>query len=266
MTKKIEHVIEEGVEKAWCGKCKTFKPLDVFGKSKRWDGLRSTCKECLKKHNSEHKEEKTEYNKQYWQKTMDVQKAKNKEWREANPEKVKEGMKKWLEENSEHKKEYDKRYKEEHRDKYNEVHRIWMKNNYHKLKEEGGEQWALKKMKSNISRRIREILGQNKSETCMDYVGCSLEDFRSHIQSTFSEGMSWRNYGSEWHIDHKVPIAAWDHSIPEEVEACWHYRNLQALWAPDNIRKKDTFSQDEKESWLKTLSLEKTNERTLCTL
>lgn len=251
MTKKIEHVIEDGIEKAWCGKCKTFKPLELFGKSKRWDGLRPTCKECLKEYNSEHKEEKTEYNKQYWQKTMDIQKAKNKEWREANPEKVKEGMRKWLEENAEYKKQKDKEYREENRDKYNEVHRTWMKNNYHKLKEKGGEQWALKKMKSNISRRIREILGQQKSEKCMDYVGCSLEDFRSHIQSTFSEGMTWENYGSEWHIDHKIPISAWDHSIPEEVGACWNFKNLQAMWAPENIKKKDTFNQEEKDLFFK---------------
>lgn len=44
MTPKIEHKVEDGVEKKWCGKCQIFKPLDVFGYSKRtWDHYRPTC-------------------------------------------------------------------------------------------------------------------------------------------------------------------------------------------------------------------------------
>lgn len=50
--------------------------------------------------------------------------------------------------------------------------------------------------------------------------------------------MNWSNYGrTGWHIDHIIPIASFDFSKKENIEKCFHYSNLQPLWAVDNIRK-----------------------------
>jgi hypothetical protein len=50
--------------------------------------------------------------------------------------------------------------------------------------------------------------------------------------------MSWDNYGYEgWHIDHIKPIAKFDLSDPIQRAQCFHYSNLQPLWALDNMRK-----------------------------
>lgn len=256
MVKRIEHVTEDGVEKRWCGKCKAFKPLNIFGYSKStWDNLRPTCKECLHEYNEEVAESRTEYNKQYWKDTMEKQKEKSKKWREENSEKVKENMKRWLEENAEYKKQKDREYKEAHKEAYKENHRKWRLEHYQKMKEENGPEFIQHKIKSNIGRRIREILGQKKSERCADYVGCSLEDLRSHIEKTFVEGMTWDNYGSEWHIDHKIPCAAFDMDDSLEQRACWHYTNLQALWARDNIIKKDKFFEQDKADYLSSFGV-----------
>lgn len=250
MVKRIEHVTEDGIEKRWCGKCKVFKTLESFGYCKStWDNLRPTCKTCLYQQNANDKERITEYNKQYWQKTKEVQSEKSKLWKMQNKDKVKENMKKWLEQNKEYKKQKDKEYRELNKEKYRENHRKWVRENYARMKEENGTEFIQYKIKSNVGRRIREILGQNKSERCQEYVGCSLEDLRVHLETTFSEGMTWDNYG-EWHIDHKIPCDAFNMEDVFEQKACFYYKNLQALWARDNIIKKNSYSEEDKLNYI----------------
>lgn len=255
MVQRKEHLVDEDGEKRWCGKCKTYKLLDKFGYcASTWDKLRPTCKDCLHEHNMATKEQRTEYNKQYWVKTKDEQSERSKQWRLDNPERVKVNMKNWLEKNKEYKKQKDKEYRELHKEEYKENHRRWVRENYARMKAENTVEYINYKLKSNMGRRIREILGQQKSERCLDYVGCPLDTLREHIESTFIDGMSWENYG-EWHIDHKIPCAAFDMSDAAELKACFYYKNLQALWARDNVIKKDTFSIEDKEAYLRSMQM-----------
>jgi len=48
--------------------------------------------------------------------------------------------------------------------------------------------------------------------------------------------MNWENQG-EWHVDHIRPICSFDMTIEEEQIKCFHYSNLQPLWAEDNLKK-----------------------------
>ena len=52
--------------------------------------------------------------------------------------------------------------------------------------------------------------------------------------------MDWENYGfgdNKWHIDHIIPCAAFDLTIPEQQKRCFHYTNLQPLWQRENLSK-----------------------------
>ncbi len=92
-----------------------------------------------------------------------------------------------------------------------------------------------------ISHRIREALRKQslkKAKRAASYLGCSLDEFISHIESKFEKGMTWKNYGFDgWHLDHLRPCASFDLTKPEEVHACFHYTNYQPLWASKNVKK-----------------------------
>ena len=65
-------------------------------------------------------------------------------------------------------------------------------------------------------------------------LGCTWKELRCHMESKFTEGMSWANRNL-WHIDHIIPLAS-AKSIEEVIKLC-HYTNLQPLWAEDNLKK-----------------------------
>ena len=252
---RIEHIIENEIEKKHCGKCKTFKNILEFGNSStNWDKLRSTCKNCLKEDNKNNKEKKTEYNKKYWVETKEEQSAKHKKWTEENKEHVKEKMNEWLEKNKEHKKEKDKEYRINNWEAKKKYNREWQKKDYHDMKTnpERKDELAIHKIKYNTSRRIREMLGSKKSSKTMEYVGCSLEDLKLHLEKQFTKEMSWDNYGHKdgWHIDHILPCDAFNFNFKLESKACFYYKNLRPLNAVENIIKKNKFEKTEFDLYL----------------
>jgi hypothetical protein len=99
----------------------------------------------------------------------------------------------------------------------------------------------------NLRRRIHYVVrGKDKSESTRKLLGCSIPDFKIYIESKFEPGMSWENYGREgWHIDHIMPCAIFDLSKPEHRKRCFHFSNLQPLWAEENRSKHDKVVSDQ---------------------
>jgi excisionase family DNA binding protein len=87
-------------------------------------------------------------------------------------------------------------------------------------------------------RMRRALKGNVKAETSMRLLGCTSAELEKHIASQFKPGMTLDNYGlSGWVIDHIIPCAQFDLTKPEHQKICFHYTNLQPLWAIDNMKK-----------------------------
>ena len=80
------------------------------------------------------------------------------------------------------------------------------------------------------------------------------------ILSELTEGMTWENHG-EWHIDHIKPCASFNLFDPKQQIMCFHYTNLQPLWAEENLSKSNKFNEntfgkiwDDTRGWITNLS------------
>ena len=88
----------------------------------------------------------------------------------------------------------------------------------------------IKRFRNGIYRSLRT----NKTKCSLEILGCTQEEFKIHIESQFTEDMSWDRL-SEIHIDHILPISS--AQTIEELYKLNHYTNLQPLWAKDNLSK-----------------------------
>jgi hypothetical protein len=94
-------------------------------------------------------------------------------------------------------------------------------------------------LSSNVRSIVRYALKSNKSKHSIEYLGCTIQEFKEHIENQFIEGMTWENHG-EWHIDHIIPIKYQNPTLEEVIERL-HWKNTQPLWAADNIAKGNRF-------------------------
>lgn len=52
MKKRIPHIIEDGIEKKLCSRCKEYKALSEYNRKRdRWDHLSNECIRCLSTRN-----------------------------------------------------------------------------------------------------------------------------------------------------------------------------------------------------------------------
>jgi len=167
--------------------------------------------------------------------------------------------------NIEDQKEYHKEYYKKNKKKRNETSKRWRENNrerynknvnksYHKHKKKIIKKqvaYNRKRYQTDINwilkRRLRARLqhalkGTIKSKKTMELLGVPHMDFlKTWIECKFKEGMTWENRHL-WHIDHVIPCSSFDLTKPEEQAKCFHYTNLQPLWASENLSKGNRIS------------------------
>jgi hypothetical protein len=194
-----------------CTKCNIEKELKYFNKmSKVKCGVRSYCRECQsiesKKYRIDNKEKIKEYNTKWNKENQEYYKKYFEEYNKLNYEKEKERKLKWSRDNKEYSNNYQKQRKKED---------------------------ILFRLKTNIRTSVNRYL-KYKSKHTFDIVGCTPQFLKEHLESQFIDGMTWENR-SEWHIDHIIPLSS--AKTEDEVYMLCHYKNLQPLWAEDNLKK-----------------------------
>ena len=128
-----------------------------------------------------------------------------------------------------------------------EYEKSWQKDNMEKYRA-GKRQWnrkhpeyfvayrasdIRKKIAHALRVRIRRVIRQGSA---IKNLGCDVSEFITYLENKFTEGMTWENYG-KWHIDHIKPLSSFDLTNPDQLAQACNYKNMQPLWAADNIRK-----------------------------
>ena len=101
-----------------------------------------------------------------------------------------------------------------------------------------------RRIENTISAAIRKALLKAKGGQSWEFlVGYTTKTLIAHLESKFTDGMTWENYG-KWHIDHKIPKSWFYYESPDDwqFKVCWSLWNLQPLWAADNIRKRNRYA------------------------
>ena len=91
------------------------------------------------------------------------------------------------------------------------------------------------RINDNMSRAINKYLKGMKNGTRLkDLFDWTTEELIIHLESLFTEGMSWDNYGSgkyEWSLDHIIAKSKFNITSKtcQEFKDCWALKNLQPL-------------------------------------
>ena len=95
------------------------------------------------------------------------------------------------------------------------------------------------RLRSSLATAARAYIFK-KQDTTFSLLGCTLSEFQAHIEAQWQQGMSWDNWGrgvGKWNIDHIRPVASFDLTLLEHQRECFHFTNMQPLWATENVRK-----------------------------
>jgi hypothetical protein len=240
-----------------CSKCKEVKPLNEFHKRlDAPDGHRARCKACenarIQKRYEENKEKIREARRKWWEEHREERNEYAKKWRLTNKEWVREREKKWRENNKDKIRKNSRRYYLAHIDEMLEKHREYQerrqKNNTEEVREYRRKMsrkirsTPKGKINNTMSRSIAEALKSGSKagrrwETLVDFTA---EQLRKHLEKRFKDGMTWESYGKDgWHIDHIIPISVFNFESPEDIDfkRCWALKNLQPMWAEENMAK-----------------------------
>lgn len=217
-----------------CVSCKILKHNEDFHKAGN-GRLQSKCKECMAQYKKE----------RYWKDHANQLEKHSKS--RTKPENILQR----------------KGYYEKNKNEYRERHLKYMQDETkRKHKKEASQKRHNKRYRTDpeynilikIRARIRTELnrkrnGKLKNKTTLAYLGCSYEFLKSHIESLFTDGMTWdKVLSGEIHLDHIRPCSSFQLTDPEQQMACFNWKNLQPLWWEDNLRKSSSYQPDQEKT------------------
>lgn len=108
-------------------------------------------------------------------------------------------------------------------------------------------------LRMRVSCGVRRSLHKTKLGTSwMKLLPYSPVELKLHLESLFTEGMSWdRLLSGDIEIDHVIPVSFFNPATPDclEFHMCWSLKNLQPLWREDNRVKSNNLPANFTELW-----------------
>ena len=230
----------------YCPKCEQDLPLDNFGnRSHTKDGKAHWCKVC-------HNDSVKAHNKTEEGRLKATQRAYLYRQTEGGREVIQRGYKK----NATKIIQQTTDYKKNNPDKV----KIYAKRNNEKRTKNGKNNlWLKEKLTTDLDFKLRRYLrtrvwralkGVVKSAATQELLGCTIEFFKVHLESQFTEGMSWDNYGKgegKWEVDHIVPCDYFDLTDTLQQQLCFHWTNQRPLWWRKNQQKSNKLTPEAQE-------------------
>ena len=180
-----------------------FTPEEKKQARKEWD----------KKSREKNKEKRINYDRTYYKENKEeILEKKQKD------SSRKEYAKTYYQNNKEQRLEYTKVYKSKPESKKRQCY-------LKKIKKQKDINFRLHE---NLRSRLSNALKGRVKNTTIEELGCSIEEFKLHLEKQFDKNMSWENYGIYWEIDHIQPLSK---------GGSFHYTNTQPMHFSENRSK-----------------------------
>lgn len=213
-----------------CINCKQQKSLSEFALCKTCvDGHVNQCKDCINLRRSLYRKSSQKWkqtNKLYKDKNRDKSNAWSRIYTLTYPEKRKRNYQKYIRDNP---------------DKVKMSQKAWLKrnptykNDYSVARAKIDVEYRIKRSLRGRIQSAMMLQKAQKMHRTLNLLGCSVAELKIHLESKFLPTMSWENYGSVWHIDHIIPCSNFNLLNKDDQYRCFHYSNLQPLFAVTTI-------------------------------
>ena len=235
-----------------CSTCHACKPVALFRKK------RNQCKACMaakqREYRQEHKEEIAAQKREYYQNNNVEIAAQQREYRQEHKEEISAYHREYRQEHKEEIAAQQREYGQEHREKIAAKNRKYGQENREKIAAKNRKRYANDPAYA-MSRRLRNRMASavkaaglgKKCASSSKLLGISYQGLKEWLEAQFTEGMTWENR-SDWHVDHRVPCDAFDLTVEENQRICFWYKNLQPLWAEENLQKSNTYTEEDKQA------------------
>ena len=213
-----------------CKKCGAEKDISCFSKqATNIDGYKNVCKICINEHGRKYREQNIKAEIARSNLYYELHKTERKEYFDLHKDSKREYAARYRKDNAEIIKERRKASYLKNKDKKREQnYRSYLK------RIDNDPLFKLKKQIQSVVRSSIRSKGYIKQDRTLSILGCTVNEFKLHIESLFEPWMNWDNYGLfngqpqyGWDIDHIQRTSS--ATTEEELIQLNHYTNLQPL-------------------------------------
>ena len=216
------------VAKKICITCHAYKPVDLFRKK------HNQCKVCIAA-------KRREYYQGY--KDKETFKAKQREYYQNNRVEIAAKRREYYQNNKVEIGDKHRKYYQGNKKKVVAQQREYQRERYH-----FDPMYVIKlRLRSRMNIAVKAVGLDNKCASSSELLGISPQGLKEWLEAQFTEGMTWENR-SDWHVDHIIPCDAFDLTVDQNQRICFWYKNLQPMWAKDNIQKSNAYTEAEKQA------------------